>query len=194
MLFFCPPSLSLSLSHSLSLHHDALQKRRRENLEERSEECADFSWSQTDLSLTWRVRPRGRSMPYARAVRQWEIRPTSALWGIRRTRALMWQRIRGLVRACRGAGYSVNYNDPEREEQEMVCLEVWKCGGCCLSYEELLLLVTTSLSCTYLSLSKYQCATNLHWANIVNKGGRQSNNTTTLHMSLSEVSSDAVFH
>lgn len=63
-------------------------------------------------------------MPYARAVRQWEIRPTSTLWGIKRTRALMWQRIRGLVRACRhGAGYPVNYNDPDREEQEMVCLE-----------------------------------------------------------------------
>uniref|UniRef100_A0A3Q4MJ03 Regulator of G protein signaling 20 n=1 Tax=Neolamprologus brichardi TaxID=32507 RepID=A0A3Q4MJ03_NEOBR len=45
-------------------------------------------------------------MPYARAVRQWEIRPTSPLRGIKRTRALMWQRIRGLVRACRhGAGY-----------------------------------------------------------------------------------------
>ncbi|XP_039458640.1 regulator of G-protein signaling 20 isoform X1 [Oreochromis aureus] len=63
-------------------------------------------------------------MPYARAVRQWEIRPTSTLRGIKRTRALMWQRIRGLVRACRhGAGYPVNYNDPDREEQEMVCLE-----------------------------------------------------------------------
>ncbi|XP_005742569.1 regulator of G-protein signaling 20 isoform X1 [Pundamilia nyererei] len=63
-------------------------------------------------------------MPYARAARQWEIRPTSTLRGIKRTRALMWQRIRGLVRACRhGAGYPVNYNDPDREEQEMVCLE-----------------------------------------------------------------------
>ncbi|XP_004542989.1 regulator of G-protein signaling 20 isoform X1 [Maylandia zebra] len=63
-------------------------------------------------------------MPYARAVRQWEIRPTSTLRGIKRTRALMWQRIRRLVRACRhGAGYPVNYNDPDREEQEMVCLE-----------------------------------------------------------------------
>ncbi|XP_008285725.1 regulator of G-protein signaling 20 [Stegastes partitus] len=63
-------------------------------------------------------------MPCARAARQWEIRPTSALRGIRRTRALMWQRIRGLARSCRhGAGYPVNYNDPNREEQEMVCLE-----------------------------------------------------------------------
>ncbi|XP_040911469.1 regulator of G-protein signaling 20 isoform X1 [Toxotes jaculatrix] len=63
-------------------------------------------------------------MPCARAVKQWEIRPTSALRGIRRTRALMWQRIRGLARACRhGVGYPVNYNDADREEQEMVCLE-----------------------------------------------------------------------
>ncbi|GLD50923.1 regulator of G-protein signaling 20 isoform X1 [Lates japonicus] len=63
-------------------------------------------------------------MPCVREVRQWEIRPTSALRGIRRTRALMWQRIQELARACRhGAGYPVNYDDPDREEQEMVCLE-----------------------------------------------------------------------
>ncbi|XP_053294510.1 regulator of G-protein signaling 20 isoform X1 [Pleuronectes platessa] len=63
-------------------------------------------------------------MPCASAVRQWEIRPTSALRGIRRNRALMWERIRGLARACRhGVGYRVNYSDPNREEQEMVCLE-----------------------------------------------------------------------
>ncbi|KAM6919776.1 regulator of G-protein signaling 20 [Lycodopsis pacificus] len=63
-------------------------------------------------------------MTCARAVSQWEIRPTSALRGIRHTRALMWQRIRGLVRACRyGVGYPVNYNDPAPDEQEMVCLE-----------------------------------------------------------------------
>ncbi|TDH05887.1 hypothetical protein EPR50_G00126990 [Perca flavescens] len=64
-------------------------------------------------------------MPCVRAVRQWEIRPTSALWGIRRTRALMWQRLRGVVRTCRhSVGYSMNYNDPVAEEQEMVCLEL----------------------------------------------------------------------
>ncbi|CAK6957713.1 regulator of G-protein signaling 20 isoform X1 [Scomber scombrus] len=63
-------------------------------------------------------------MPCARRVRQWEIRPKSALWGIRRTQALMWQRIRELAWACRnGAGYPVTYNDSNREEQEMVCLE-----------------------------------------------------------------------
>lgn len=112
----------------LSRCHNVLQKRHRENIEERSKECGFFLWSKRDLSLTWRVRPHGRSMPCARAVRQWEIRPTSALWGIRRTRALMWQRIRRLARACRhGVGYSVNYSDPVQEEQEMVCLEVWAC-------------------------------------------------------------------
>ncbi|KAJ4937137.1 hypothetical protein JOQ06_001718 [Pogonophryne albipinna] len=63
-------------------------------------------------------------MPCARALRQWEIRPTSALRGIRRSRALMWLRIQGLVRALRQGGrYPVNYNDPAAEEQEMVCLE-----------------------------------------------------------------------
>lgn len=52
----------------------------------------------------------------------------SALRGIRRTRALMWQRVRGLARTCRhGVGYHVNFNDSIQEEQEMVCLEVWDC-------------------------------------------------------------------
>lgn len=116
---------------SRSLCRDVLQNGRRDNIERKGVKSVDFLWSQRDLSLTWRVRPHGRSMPYARAVRQWEIRPTSTLRGIKRTRALMWQRIRGLVRACRhGAGYPVNYNDPEREEQEMVCLEVWMCSFC----------------------------------------------------------------
>ncbi|KAK5889246.1 hypothetical protein CesoFtcFv8_015266 [Champsocephalus esox] len=63
-------------------------------------------------------------MPCARALRQWEIRPTSALRGIRRSRAHMWLRIQGLFRALRQGGrYPVNYNDPAAEEQEMVCLE-----------------------------------------------------------------------
>lgn len=71
------------------------------------------------------VRLHAHSMPCARAARQWEIRPTFALQGIRRTRALMWQQVRGLARACwRGVGYRMNYNDPIQEEQEMVCLEV----------------------------------------------------------------------
>lgn len=62
-----------------------------------------------------------------RAVRQWKIRPMSALRGIRHSRAVVWQRVRGVARACRnGAGYRINYNDPIQEEQEMVCLEVWK--------------------------------------------------------------------
>ncbi|KAI9545076.1 hypothetical protein NQZ68_039595 [Dissostichus eleginoides] len=68
-------------------------------------------------------------MPCARALRQWEIRPTSALRGIRRSRALMWLRIQGLVRALRQGGrYPVNYNDPAAEEQEMVCLEILSLG------------------------------------------------------------------
>lgn len=116
---------------SRSLCCDVLQNGCRDNIEMKGVKSVDFLWSQGDLSLTWWVRPHGRSMPYARAVRQWEIRPTSTLRGIKRTRALMWQRIRGLVRACRhGAGYPVNYNDPDREEQEMVCLEVWMCSFC----------------------------------------------------------------
>lgn len=62
----------------------------------------------------------------ARALRPWKIRPMSALRGIRHSRAMMWQRVRGVARACRnGAGYRINYNDPIQEEQEMVCLEVW---------------------------------------------------------------------
>lgn len=116
---------------SRSLCCNVLQNGCRDNIEMKGVKSVDFLWSQRDLSLTWWVRPHGRSMPYARAARQWEIRPTSTLRGIKRTRALMWQRIRGLVRACRhGAGYPVNYNDPDREEQEMVCLEVWMCSFC----------------------------------------------------------------
>lgn len=116
---------------SRSLCCNVLQNGCRDNIEMKGVKSLDFLWSQRDLSLTWWVRPHGRSMPYARAVRQWEIRPTSTLRGIKRTRALMWQRIRRLVRACRhGAGYPVNYNDPDREEQEMVCLEVWMCSFC----------------------------------------------------------------
>ncbi|KAL6103963.1 rgs20 [Pungitius sinensis] len=63
-------------------------------------------------------------MTCAREARHWEIRPTSALRWIRHTRAQMWRRIRGLVRAFRRrVGYPVTYNDPVPEEQEMVCLE-----------------------------------------------------------------------
>ncbi|XP_054622542.1 regulator of G-protein signaling 20 isoform X2 [Dunckerocampus dactyliophorus] len=63
-------------------------------------------------------------MPRIRGAEQWEVRPSSALRGIRRSRAVMWQRIQRLSRACRhGTGCAVNYNDPDHEEQDMVCLE-----------------------------------------------------------------------
>ncbi|XP_047223723.1 regulator of G-protein signaling 20 isoform X2 [Girardinichthys multiradiatus] len=63
-------------------------------------------------------------MPCGSMVRQWEIRPTVVLRGIKRTRVLMWQWIQGLTRACRqSVGYQVNYNDPDQAEQEMVFLE-----------------------------------------------------------------------
>ncbi|XP_041848432.1 regulator of G-protein signaling 20 isoform X1 [Melanotaenia boesemani] len=63
-------------------------------------------------------------MPCASVLKQWEIRPTSVLRVIKRTRALMWQWTRRLVQACRrSVGYQVNYNGPNQEEQEMVCLE-----------------------------------------------------------------------
>ncbi|XP_061777031.1 regulator of G-protein signaling 20 isoform X2 [Nerophis ophidion] len=68
--------------------------------------------------------PPGRSMSCVRGAEQWEVRPASALRGIRRGRAGMWQRLQRLSRACRrGAGCAVGYNDPDHEEQEMVCLE-----------------------------------------------------------------------
>ncbi|XP_055007991.1 regulator of G-protein signaling 20 isoform X1 [Boleophthalmus pectinirostris] len=63
-------------------------------------------------------------MPCIRTVRQWEIRPTVTVRRVRHSKTLMWQRVRGLARACqRGVGYTVNYNDQDREEQEIVCLE-----------------------------------------------------------------------
>ncbi|KAM4552699.1 regulator of G-protein signaling 20 [Odontesthes bonariensis] len=63
-------------------------------------------------------------MPCVSAAKKWEIRPTSVLLGIKRIRALMWQWIHGLVRACRhSVGYQINYNGPEGEELEMVCLQ-----------------------------------------------------------------------
>ncbi|XP_024129796.1 regulator of G-protein signaling 20 [Oryzias melastigma] len=63
-------------------------------------------------------------MPCCSVLRQWEIRPTSVLRGIKHARVLMWQWIRGLVRACRhSVGYQVNYNGPVREERDIVCLE-----------------------------------------------------------------------
>lgn len=66
-------------------------------------------------------------MPCVSVLRQWEIRPTSVLRGIKHARVLMWQWIRGLVRACRhSVGYELNYNGPVREEREIVCLEVLK--------------------------------------------------------------------
>ncbi|XP_012734770.2 regulator of G-protein signaling 20 isoform X1 [Fundulus heteroclitus] len=62
-------------------------------------------------------------MPCSSVVRQWEIRPTVVLRGIKDTRVLMWQWIQGLNRACRQSwGYRVNYN-ADQAEQEMVCLE-----------------------------------------------------------------------
>lgn len=77
------------------------------------------------LRLVSRLRPHVWTMPCVKAVRRWKIRPMSALRGIRRSRAVVWQRVRGVARACRnGAGYRINYNDPIQEEQEMVCLEV----------------------------------------------------------------------
>lgn len=84
--------------------------------------------SQRLLRLVFRVRSHAWTMLCARAVKQWKIRPKSmsALRGIRHSRAVVWQRVRGVARACRnGAGYRRNYNDPIQEEQEMVCLEVW---------------------------------------------------------------------
>lgn len=85
-----------------------------------------FTLTQRLLRLASRVRPHAWTMLCARALRRWKIRPMSALRGIRHSRALVWQRVRGVARACRnGAGYRINYNDPIQEEQEMVCLEVW---------------------------------------------------------------------
>lgn len=69
-------------------------------------------------------------MPCVRVLERWEIRPTSALRGFGRSRALMWQRMRGLLQACRrGEGYRVpgTYDDHDNEEQEMVSLEVMTC-------------------------------------------------------------------
>lgn len=107
--------------------YSMLQKRgwKEEKEEPRS---VDFLWSPTDslVCLTWRVRLHVWSMPCIRVGAQWEIRPTFTLRRIRRAKSLMWQRMRRLARACRhGVGYTVNYNDPDREEQEIVCLEVW---------------------------------------------------------------------
>ena len=76
----------------------------------------------------------GWSMPSVKvARRRWEIRPTPAVRGIGRTRALMWQRARGLAQACRrGEGYQATggCGDPnhDSEQLEMVCVEVTACA------------------------------------------------------------------
>ena len=73
------------------------------------------------------------SMPRVKVARRWEIRPTPAVRGIGRTRALMWQRARGLAQACRrGEGYQATggCGDPnhDSEQLEMVCVEVTACA------------------------------------------------------------------
>ncbi|XP_077412791.1 regulator of G-protein signaling 20 isoform X1 [Vanacampus margaritifer] len=63
-------------------------------------------------------------MPHSRGAEWWEVRPTSALRSLRRRRALMWQRMQRLTRACRrGVGCAVSYNEHDQDEQDMVCLE-----------------------------------------------------------------------
>lgn len=96
-----------------------------------SAEMSEKTWGTWSCALITsqrllRLRPHAWTMLCAKVVRRWKIRPMSALRGIRHSRALVWQRVRGVARACRnGAGYRINYNDPIQEEQEMVCLEVW---------------------------------------------------------------------
>ncbi|CAL8279678.1 unnamed protein product [Lota lota] len=67
-------------------------------------------------------------MPSVKVDRRWEIRPTSAVRGFGRTRALMWQRVWGLAQACRrGEGYQATGGcgdqDHDSEQLEMVCIE-----------------------------------------------------------------------